>query len=454
MTDRLSKILEKWFIIEPPLFQVLCIHEMRSNTRMMCPLRCGQKVVEYNPDIVSQMSDEALEEALRAEALRIILKHPYERRPEGCSPAAISLASNLVIGDNYTHPHFRIETPLSMGLKTGMNYEWYASRVEQQLVMKAQRGDEGARTGHNNNSWSRGCNQSYESNHSLYTMGVTKQEGKEQYIESRNHKDRASNDWGTGEDMLDPSDTLSESHNCEDETSNIEDKLLNESKIDRYRDLSELWDEDELMVETINEVILSTRIWGSMSAGLIEHLKSTLKAKINWRLVLLGFRASIITSRRQLTRMKPNRRTGFQNMGSTRKFDSRILVAVDVSGSISTYELRRFYGVINSAFRYGFESVDVIQFDCGIKVVQQLKKVIRSTCVVGRGGTSFQEPIEYAHEHSYDGLVMLTDGFAPPPTVPKNFRPRILWVCPNIECYRSNEEWMRCYGRVCVMQLI
>ncbi|MBE6231749.1 MAG: hypothetical protein E7117_05185 [Bacteroidales bacterium] len=297
-------------------------------------------------------------------------------------------------------------------------------------------------------------NVTYESNHSLYTMGVTKQEGKEQYIESRNHKDRASNDWGTGEDMLDPSDKLSESHNCEDETSNIEDKLLNESKIDRYRDLSELWDEDELMVETINEVILSTRIWGSMSAGLIEHLKSTLKAKINWRLVLLGFRASIITSRRQLTRMKPNRRTGFQNMGSTRKFDSRILVAVDVSGSISTYELRRFYGVINSAFRYGFESVDVIQFDCGIKVVQQLKKVVRSTCVVGRGGTSFQEPIEYAHEHSYDGLVMLTDGFAPPPTVPKNFRPRILWVCPNIECYRSNEEWMRCYGRVCVMQLI
>ena len=138
-------------------------------------------------------------------------------------------------------------------------------------------------------------------------------------------------------------------------------------------------------------------------------------------------------------------------MGSTRKYDTRILVAVDVSGSISTNELRRFYGVINSAFRFGFESVDVIQFDCGIKVVQQLKKVVKSTCAVGRGGTSFQEPIEYAHEHNYDGLVMMTDGFAPPPSIPKDFRLRILWVCPNIECYRSNEEWMRSYGRVCVM---
>ncbi|MBQ7812061.1 MAG: hypothetical protein IJ394_05860 [Bacteroidales bacterium] len=445
--------MEKWFIIEPPLFQVLCIHEMRSNSRMMCPLRCGKKIVEYNPDIVSQMSDDALEEALRAEALRIILKHPYERRPEGCSPEAISLASNLVIGDNYTHPHFRIETPLSMGLRTGMNYEWYASRVEQQLEMKAQMGDEGAFTKHNNNSWSRFSNQSSGSHNSIYVMGVTKQEGKDKNEGSRNHKDNSSNTWRVAEDTLDPSETLSESQSGKEDTSEIGDKLSNKSKIDQYRDLSELWDEDELMVETINEVILSTRIWGSMSAGLIEHLKGTLKAKINWRLVLSGFRASIITSRRHLTRMKPNRRTGFQNMGSTRKFDSRILVAVDVSGSISTNELRRFYGVINSAFRYGFESVDVIQFDWGIKVVQQLKKVIKSTCVVGRGGTSFQEPIDYAHEHNYDGLVMMTDGCAPPPTLPRNFRTRILWVCPNNECNRINGGWMRQCGRVCVMNI-
>ena len=130
MQERYSHILEQWFIMEPPLFQVLCIHELAPNEQMSCPLRSGRKRIEYNPLIVNEMTDEALEEALRAEAIRLLLKHPYERRPEGCSQKSMGLASNLVIGDNYVHPRFRIETPQDMGLKSGMNYEWYAREVE------------------------------------------------------------------------------------------------------------------------------------------------------------------------------------------------------------------------------------------------------------------------------------------------------------------------------------
>ena len=122
--------MERWFITEPPLFQVLCIHELMQNTQMACPLRSGKKRLEYHPDIVREMSDEALEEALRAEAVRLLLKHPYERRPDGCSQKSMGKASNLVIGDNYKHPRFRIETPEEMGLTSGMNYEWYARMIE------------------------------------------------------------------------------------------------------------------------------------------------------------------------------------------------------------------------------------------------------------------------------------------------------------------------------------
>ena len=151
--------------------------------------------------------------------------------------------------------------------------------------------------------------------------------------------------------------------------------------------------------------------------------------------------------------MKPNRRTGFQNMGSIRRFDTKLLVAVDVSGSISTESLRYFYGVINSAFKYGFESIDVIQFDCGIKLVQNLSKVVREVPVLGRGGTSFQEPIDYAHENGYDGLLMLTDGYAPEPQIPDGFKAGILWVCENEDCLNHHRRWMEKSGRTCVMQL-
>lgn len=375
MQERYTNILERWFIMEPPLFQVLCIHELVQNAQMSCPLRSGRKKLEYNPDIVREMSDDGLEEALRAEAVRLLLKHPYERRPEGCSQKAMGLGSNLVVGDNYKHPRFRIETPEDFGLKTGMSYEWYVRMVEQQ------------------------------------------------------------NSSGGGGDQDDEAGRL-------------------DAFSERYRDLAELWEEDELAVQMVNEVISTTKSWGSLGGGFAELLQASVRARINWRNIFAGFRASIISSRRKLTRMRPNRRTGFDNMGSVRRFDTRLLVAVDVSGSISTESLKYFYGVINSAFRYGFESIDVIQFDCGVRTVHSLRKVIRDVAVIGRGGTSFQEPIDYAHENGYDGLVVLTDGYAPEPAIPSGFKTGILWVCENESCLNRHRKWMEKSGRACVMQTV
>lgn len=389
MEKRYSDILEKWFILEPPLFQVLCLHDLKAETQMACPLRSGRKRIEYNPDIVNEMSDEALEEALRAEALRILLKHPYERRPEGCSQRAMGLGSNLVIGDNYAHQRFKIETPKEYGLKGGMNYEWYARQVEEQ--------QEGSGKGKNDEGEGPG-------------------NGKAEY----GGGDKDGDGKGSGE---------------------------------KYRDLAELWEEDDMTAQLINGIIESTKSWGSLSGQFAEMLNASLKAKINWRNIFAGFRASIISSNRRLTRMKPNRRTGFDNMGSVRRFDTKLLVAVDVSGSVSTKSLQYFYGVINSAFRYGFESIDVIQFDCGIKAVHSLKNVVKDVAIVGRGGTSFQEPVDYAHENGYDGLIMLTDGYAPPPCIPEGFKTGILWVCENEECLEHHKSWMEKTGRTCVMQI-
>ena len=388
MEKRYSDILEKWFILEPPLFQVLCLHDLKAETQMACPLRSGRKRIEYNPDIVNEMSDEALEEALRAEALRILLKHPYERRPDGCSQQAMGLGSNLVIGDNYAHSRFRIETPKEYGLKGGMNYEWYARQVEEM-----QEGDDSG-------------------------------DGKDDEGKASGKATQGGSQGGQ------------EKENGE-----------------KYRDLAELWEEDDMTAQLINGVIESTKSWGSISGQFAEMLNASLKAKINWRNIFAGFRASIISSKRKLTRMRPNRRTGFDNMGSIRKFDTKLLVAVDVSGSICTKSLKYFYGVINSAFRYGFESIDVIQFDCGVKVVHSLKKVVKDVAVLGRGGTSFQEPVDYAHENGYDGLIMLTDGYAPAPRIPEGFRTGILWVCENENCLEHHKHWMEKSGRTCVMQI-
>ena len=390
MRERITRILERWFISEPALFQVLCTHSIEENVSMPCPVRSGARKVEYNPDFVKEMSDEALDQALRSEAIRILLKHPYQRKPDACSQQAISVGSNLTIGDNYQFGSLHMEQPGDYDLPSGREYEWYSRRIQELLPPKAD---------------------------------------------------------GDGNGAGDGSDARGQGGDGDPRTDRLSDNA------DKNTALSELWDEDDLAVAMIDGIIESTKDWGSLAGNFAEQLKASAKAKINWRNVLSGFRASILSTQRKLTRMRPNRRTGFDNMGSIRRFDTKVLVAVDVSGSISSSDLSYFYGVINSAFRYGFTAVDVIQFDAGVRVVQSLKKVQRDVFVMGRGGTSFQEPIDYANENGYDGLVILTDGYAPQPVLPDNMRCKLVWVCNNRDSYETSHSWMEKTGRVCTMEL-
>ncbi|MBP5333475.1 MAG: hypothetical protein J6W94_05325 [Bacteroidales bacterium] len=368
MRERFQKIVEHWFIQEPALFAVICSHELVENSHMRCPIRSGCGRVEYNPDFVREMSDQALEEALKTEAVRILLKHPYERRPDGCSAKAVSLGSNVTVADNYPFARFYMKTPADFGLDSGLSYEVYSRLIEQLQ------------------------------------------------------------DPGSGGEDPFPSGSAEE-------------------------DLSELWDEDPLQIALINEMIEGIKDWGSLAGMLAEKIKASAKASIDWKKVLQGFRAQVLSSNRHLTRMRPSRRTGFQNMGSVRQFTSRLLVAVDVSGSISSECISYFLGVVNSAFKYGITEIEVIQFETSVTCSQTLRKALKEGIAVGRGGTNFQAPIDYAAERNFDGLVILTDGYAPEPFIPDNFRTRILWVCESDEAYRQHSGWMQRSGRVCTMKL-
>ena len=390
MRERIAQILERWFISEPALFQVLCTHSIEENATMPCPVRSGARKVEYNPAFLQEMSDVALDQALRTEAIRILLKHPYQRKPDACSQQAISVGSNLTIGDNYEFGSINIDRPKDYELPAGREYEWYSRQIQQLLPPE---GDGG----------------------------------------------------GTGGDGF----PAPGSGDADGDART--DRLAGNAE--KNTALSELWDEDEITVAMIDGIIESTKDWGTLAGNFAERLKASTKARINWRNVLSGFRASILSTERKLTRMRPNRRTGFENMGSIRRFNTKLLVAVDVSGSITSVDLSYFFGVINSAFRYGFTAVDVIQFDVGVQVVQTLKKVLHDVTVLGRGGTSFQEPIDYAHEHGYDGLVILTDGYAPEPVIPENMRCKLVWVCNNRENYEDSHRWMEKSGRVCTLEL-
>ncbi len=194
--------------------------------------------------------------------------------------------------------------------------------------------------------------------------------------------------------------------------------------------------------------------WGSIAGKLRERLLAALKPKLDYRAILRQFRTSILATNRVLTRMKPSRRYGFQYMGSRRDFTTKLLFAVDVSGSIPSADLERGFSLINQFFRYGIEQIDVIQFDIEVKGKPlALKRARRAVEVLGRGGTSFAPVLAYIDEHRhYDGLIIFTDGYAPVPPKPQNRSTRILWLFNHEANYQAMARGLRTIGQAAFLK--
>lgn len=390
MDARIQHIAQLWYLEEPALFTILCTHNVEENESIKCPIRCGKGKIEYNPGLVSSLSDKQVEEYLKAETIRIILRHPYERQPDGCSKESKATGSNLVISDNYELKQIKLPTPDDFGFEKGLSFEKYAYQV-QDLLMQ-------------------------ESMH-MQTQDISPNE--------LTAPIQANGD-GNGDEQK------------------------------PEQDLSSLWEEDAMMLCTIDNAISDIQAghsWGSLAGHFAELIIANSKAKIDYRKVLSGFRATVISSKRHLTRMRPNRRSGFDNMGSIRRFNTNLLIAVDVSGSVSSNSLMHFYSIINRIFKYGIEKVDVVQFDTQLGKVEEMKKASKEIQVLGRGGTSFQPVVDYAGNHGYDGLIIFTDGYAPPPSVKRLRHCKLAWICDSPKGYERNRSWMEKLGRCCLMQL-
>ena len=216
-----------------------------------------------------------------------------------------------------------------------------------------------------------------------------------------------------------------------------------------------LWEEDDFMDEKIKEIIewaQSSMQWGTLPGDLVQTLIASLRPEIDYRKVLSAFRATILSSAKMLTRFKPSRRYGFQYMGKKNEFTTRLLIAVDVSGSIADKEIRMFYSAINRFFKYGIQSIDVLQFDTEAKSpTMTIKKAQKSIKVHGRGGTDFQPAINYFENarKPYDGLIFFTDGYAPQPEMKMNTVRKTVWICSNKINYNAHKKWMRECGRCC-----
>ncbi|OAD20534.1 hypothetical protein THIOM_003755, partial [Candidatus Thiomargarita nelsonii] len=99
--QRISNIIEKWYLIDPLFFAVWTTHELSINPNIQ-NIRVGRGQVEYNPTFIEALDDQTLYQVLQFEAMRIILKHPYLRRKENQTVAYT--ASNITIQEYLQTP--------------------------------------------------------------------------------------------------------------------------------------------------------------------------------------------------------------------------------------------------------------------------------------------------------------------------------------------------------------
>ena len=520
--ERIQKEVEQWFLTEPVFFAVYCSHRLVMNANMQCPLRSGKGRIEYNPAIIEAMPDTILRDLMRVEIIRILLQHPYARQPMGCPSLVLQKASDMVISPAYNLAWANLARPEDFDLPTGQHYEWYAMRLNEQLEKLQQAQDDSKQQQERESEQQQGSKKKQGQGNSQgrqqgqYGGQSGQQGGNEQESEQQgqgngelqqghgrgqgeqpnemavhrdgdapckgnfggqqgeestedNRQKTTDNSQGNEGDELtedkSQQSTVDGQGNEGDELtkdnsqqSTVDGNEEDESHAKPTSGYTDLWEEDQFQARQITDIVKSSSSWGSLPGGLIELIKKTAEGKIDYRAVLRMFRASILSQKRRLTRMRPSRRFGFEQMGSRYDFTTRLLIAIDTSGSVGSEDLGRYLNVTTSFFKYGIQQIDVLMFDAKVQgkplALTEAKKSKQEFKVKGRGGTDFQPPIDYMVAHpQYDGLIILTDGDAPNPEVPPHLRTKLLWVIDNESSYKYRYDSLRKTGRVCLMEL-
>ena len=483
--ERIQQEVEQWFLTEPLFFTVYCSHRLTINPNMLCALRSGQGRIEYNPELIDPMPDHQLRALLSVEMIRILLKHPYSRQPLGCPGIALKMASDMVIAPAYNLTWAGLTLPEEFGLPKGQHFEWYANRLsamgihmdgpapsEGDSCADSEAGEGSAaspsepseKQGENSAGGSSGENKEQneqgENAEEALSSGADSEESNETAVPIEGQggmpsfgEQEAAGVGGTSSSSGSSQATL---NSLPPEPKRSEELSTPDSA--PSSDYTSLWEEDAFMGQQITDIIHSTTQWGSLPLNMVELIQKAAEGKIDYRNALRAFRSSILSQKRHLTRMYPSRRFGFEQMGSRYEFTTRLLVAIDTSGSVGSDELGRYYRIITTFFKYGIQEIDVLMFDDEVQgepiTFTEAKKNKQEFKVAGRGGTNFQAPIDYVKENpNYDGLIIITDGYAPTPEVPPFLRAKLLWVIDNEPSYKRHYESLRKTGRVCLMQL-
>lgn len=408
---RLKQIFSSWFYTEPLLFSVACTHHLVQNDAMQIPMRTGKMRVEFSSKLLENCSDELLEQFYRIEMYRVLLKHPYERQPFNAQKKLLLLASDIVVyqlcnlTDDVTLAgieYLKSLCPRFHDLEFPLGEKW-AGTEEEKFFMR--------------------------------NLNINRSSGRLELIDNLSFEQWYKRLLFLVSVISVEGESVGEKNGSQNFSSDTESA-------------SELWEENPEALQEISEKIKHAETdegWGGLGGNLSRKLKESEDFSFDYRRALTQFRQNIVAANRTLTRMRPSRRYGFKAMGSRYERKANVLIAVDVSGSITDESFEHFaHAIKNFFFLKIIEKIDLIFFDVNLKNTKpiEFRKKINLDEIKGRGGTNFQCAIDYFESHSteYSGLIVFTDGEGDVPKVKGSGQ--ILWILDSRHSFEKNRQWI------------
>ena len=182
--------------------------------------------------------------------------------------------------------------------------------------------------------------------------------------------------------------------------------------------------------------------WGSVSQGLRQEIIDSITAKVDWRKVLRYFIKTSQKASKRSTIKKINRRYAYVHPGKKVQRQAKIAIAIDQSGSVDNGMLTKFFNELNNLSKLAEFTVIPFDHDVNPELVYVWKKgTHKKKERVLTGGTCFNAPTDYVNEHGFDGMIVLTDLYAPKP---KRAKCQRMWMttaeCAAHPYFTTNER--------------
>jgi len=198
----------------------------------------------------------------------------------------------------------------------------------------------------------------------------------------------------------------------------------------------DFWDDssvtDEKTLQEFTESFTKHAQKGSIPnylANMISSLKNS-KGELPWNLYLKRLMGTVESNNKKtITRRNRRQPDRLDLRGQLRSHKAKIVVALDISGSISDQEFNQAIKEVLDIVKNYSHEITMIECDSEIRRVSSVQSVkdlkVRMTI---RGGTRFTPVFEYANHHKVNLLVYFTDGKGEEKllTTPKGYK--TLWV--------------------------